>query len=269
MKNLTATRTKGTRNDDTARAYRTSRRNLTIAVATIAALSFSSCSALIDRAIEKATEEGVEQAVEADSGEEVELDFSDGEVRVESDEGDITLTADENGVEIDGTDADGNDFSVDADENGLEIESEDGPSLDVDDDGTFVATDGNGEVFTGEADDDGSFRVEGSDGEALFATSEGIPEQWPGDVPEPEGLSDITGTYFSEGEDLSIVVTGTAPRDAFDRYTDQLEDAGFEEDSTFTQGDEAASSTYQRGERRVSVTVQSLDNASEMVVALG
>ena len=223
------------------------------------------------RLIEKATEEAVEKAIESDSGEDVEIDFSDGELRVESDEGDITFTADENGVQIDGTDADGNDFTVDADENGLEIESEDGASLDIDEDGTFVATDENGEVFTGEADDDGGFTVEGSDGDAVFATSEGIPDQWPSDVPEPEGLSDITGTYFSEGQDLSIVVTGTVSgdlRDVLDRYTDELKDAGFEEESTFTQGDDAASSTLVRGERRLAVSIQSLGGTSEMVIAL-
>lgn len=223
------------------------------------------------RLVERATEEAVERAVESDSGEDVDVDFSDGEIRVESDEGDITFSADENGVQIDGTDADGNDFSVDADENGLEVESEDGTSLDIDDDGTFVATDENGEVITGAADTDGGFTVEGSDGEAVFSSSDGIPEEWPSDVPEPEGLSDITGAYFSEGDELSIVITGTASgdlSDVFDRYTDELERAGFEEQSKFTQGDDAASSSYLRGERRLTVSVQSLGDTSEMVVTL-
>jgi hypothetical protein len=223
------------------------------------------------RLIERATEEAVEQAIESDSGEDVEIDFSDGEIRVESADGDITFSADEDGVQIDGTDADGNDFSVGADENGLELESEDGTSLDIDGDGTFVATDENGEVITGEADGDGGFTVEGSDGEAVFSSSDEIPEQWPGNVPQPEGLGDITGTYFSEGDDQSIIVTGTVSgdlRDTFDGYTSQLEDAGFEEESTFTQGDDAASSTYVRGEQRISVSIQSLGGTSEMVIAL-
>ncbi len=223
------------------------------------------------RLIERATEEAVEQAIEADSGEEVEIDFSDGEIRVESDEGDITFSADEDGVQIDGTDADGNDFSVDADESGVDIESEDGSSLEIDEDGTFVATDEDGETVTGETDDDGNFTVEGEDGETVFSTEEGIPEQWPDDVPEPEGLSDITGTYFADGDDLSIVVTGSTSasvEDALTSFSDRLEDAGFEEESTFTQGDEAASATFQRGDRVVSVSVQSLGDNSEMIVAL-
>lgn len=223
------------------------------------------------RLIEKATEEAVEQAIESDTGEDVEIDFSDGEIRVESDDGDVTFSADENGVQIDGTDADGNDFSVDADENGLDIQGEDGTSIEVDEDGTFTATDENGETITGEADGDGGFVVEGSDGEAVFSTSDGIPEQWPDDVPQPEGLSNITGTYFADGEDVSIVITGTTSddlRDALDRYADELQDAGFDEESTFTQGDEAASSTYVRGERRLSVSIQSTGGSTEMVVAL-
>lgn len=222
------------------------------------------------RLIEKATEEAVEQAIESDSGEEVEIDFSDGEIRVESEEGDITFSADEDGVQIDGTDADGNDFSVDADENGLEVDSENGVSLDVDEDGSFVATDEDGEVFTGDVDEDG-LTVEGEDGEAVFATTEGVPPQWPSDVPQPQGLSDITGTYFSDGEEVSIVITGTASgglQDVFDEYRGQLEDAGFEEQSTFTQGDEAANATYLRGDSFVAVTVQSQGDDTEVVIAL-
>lgn len=223
------------------------------------------------RLIERATEEAVEQAIESESGDDVEIDFSDGEIRVESSEGDVTFSADENGVQIDGTDADGNDFSVDADESGVQIDGEDGASLDIDEDGTFTATDENGETITGESDGEGGFVVEGSDGDAIFSTSEGIPEEWPGDVPQPDGLSDVTGTYFAEGDDLSIVVTGTTSddlRDAFEAYTGALQDAGFDEESTFTQGDEAASSTYVRDERRVSVSIQSLGDTAEMVVAI-
>jgi hypothetical protein len=245
---------------------RTNSIHFAIAVGAIAVAS-TGCGRLIERA----TEEAVEQALESEGGEDVEIDFSDGEIRVESDEGDVTFSADENGVQIDGTDADGNDFSVNADENGLEVESEDGTSLDIDDDGTFVATDEDGEVITGEADGDGGFTVEDSDGDAVFSSSDEIPEQWPTDVPEPEGLSDVTGTYFSEGDDQSIIITGTTSgdlRDIFESYTGELEDAGFDEESTFTQGDDAASSTYVRGDQRISVSIQSLGDTAEMVIAL-
>ena len=77
MKNLTDT------NDHSVR------RNLTIVAVTVAALGFSSCSAIVDRATEQVVEEGVERAIEADSGENVELDFDtdDGTFRIETEEG--------------------------------------------------------------------------------------------------------------------------------------------------------------------------------------
>ena len=80
-------------------------------------------------------------------------------------------------MEIDGTDADGNDFSLDADE-----------------DGTFTATDADGDVTSGEVSSDGDsidFTVEGEDGDAVFSSGEGIPDEWPSDVPEPEGLDEV------------------------------------------------------------------------------
>jgi hypothetical protein len=49
----------------------------------------SSCSSLIERATEKAAEEGVERAIEADSGEDVELDFNadEGSFSIETEDG--------------------------------------------------------------------------------------------------------------------------------------------------------------------------------------
>lgn len=248
-------------------------RTIRILAATSAlALLGTGCGRLVERATERATEEVVERAIEADTGGDVDVDFSDGEIRVESSEGDVTFSADENGVQIDGTDADGNDFSLDADENGVDIESENGASVNIDDDGTFVATDENGEVITGQADGDGGFVVEGSDGDAVFATTDGIPEQWPSDVPQPQGLSNVTGAYFADGDESNIVVTGTAAgslTDAFEGYTSALTSAGFDEESTFTQGDEAASATFLRGELRISVSIQSVGDAAEMVISVG
>lgn len=233
----------------------------------VVAIAMTGCGRLIERA----AEEGIERAIEADGGEKVDIDFSDGQIRVESADGDITFRADESGVKIEGTDADGNDFSLDADESGLEAQGGDGASINVDEDGTFVATDEDGQVFTGGADDEGGFRVEGSDGEAVFSTSAAIPDDWPSDVPQPEGLTDVTGTSLGGGEVLNIIVAGTTAGgglDAYERYTDELVRAGFEEESTFTQGDESASSTYLRGDRRITVTATSLGSESEMIISL-
>lgn len=227
---------------------RTELSHLALAVGVVA-ITTSGCGRLVERA----TEEAVEQAVENDTGGDVDVDFSDGGVRIESDDGDVTFSADENGVQIDGTDADGNDFSVDADGDGFEAEGAEG------------------EVITGSADGDGGLTIEGSEGEAVFVTSEGIPDQWPDDVPRPDGLSEVTGTYFGDGDDVSIVVTGTVDSDfrtTFDRYTDALVDAGFDEESTFSQGDDTTTSSFIRGGQQITVSIQSIDGTSQMVIAL-
>ncbi|MFK7919878.1 MAG: hypothetical protein AB8G14_17520 [Ilumatobacter sp.] len=246
-------------------------RTIRILAATSAlALLGTSCGRIVERATERATEEVVERAIEADTGGDVDVDFSDGEIRVESSEGDVTFNVDENGVQIEGVDADGNEFSVDGDENGFDIDTEDG-TLTVDDDGSFTATDENGEVLTGEADGDGGFVVEGADGESVFATTADIPEQWPSDIPQPQGLSNISGTYFSEGDESGIVVTGMvagALTDVFEDYTSALMAAGFEEESTFVQADEIASGTFLRGDELVSVSVSARGDSSEMVITV-
>lgn len=241
-----------------------------IAATSVLVLLGSGCGRLVERATERATEEVVERAIEADTGGDVDVDFSDGEIRVESEEGDVTFNVDENGVQIEGTDADGNDFSLDADEGGVDIESDQG-SVNIDDDGTFVATDENGEVVTGGADGDGGFVVENADGESVFSTSEGIPDEWPSDIPRPQGLTNISGTYFAEGDESGILVTGTASdglTESFEAYTSALASAGFEEESTFSQGDEAASATFVRGEVRIAVSIQSVGDAAEMIISI-
>lgn len=240
-----------------------------VGVATLAVLT-TGCG----RVIERATEEAVERAVESESGENVDVDFNDDGISVESDEGDFTLSADEDGVEIDGTDGDGNDFSVNADEDGLEASSDGGGSLDVDADGSFTATDADGEVTSGEVDVDGDsldFTVEGEDGDSVFTTGEGIPEQWPSDIPQPEGLDEVFSTYVAEGGGENIAITGNtsgSAQDVFDSYTGRLVEAGFDETSMSSQGEEFVTATFTEGDRTVSVTAQSSGGRTDLVVAV-
>lgn len=238
----------------------------------LAALA-TGCGNLVERATEEAVERAVEEAVEADSGGDVDVEFNEDGISVESDEGDFNLSVDENGVEIDGTDADGNDFSLEADEGGINAESEDG-TLDVDSDGTFTATDADGDVTTGQVSgDDGNvdFTVEGEDGDSVFASGEGIPEQWPSDVPEPTGLSDVFGTFVSDPSGTNVVVTGTtsdSAQDAFEDYAGRLTDAGFTEESKLNQGDEFYSATFSDGSRTVNVTTQSSGGSTDVVIGV-
>jgi hypothetical protein len=244
------------------------------ALATVSlAVLATGCGNLAERATEEAVERAVEEAVEADTGGDVDVEFNEDGISVESDEGDFTLNVDENGVEMDGTDADGNDFSLDADEDGINAESEDG-TFDVDSDGTFTATDADGDVTTGEVSSDGDsidIAVEGEDGDAVFTSGEGIPDQWPSDVPEPEGLDEIFGTYISDAGDENLVVTGTtgaSAEDAFDDYVDRLIDAGFVEDTNLNQGDEFFSATFSRGDTTVNVTTQGFGGSTDVVIGV-
>ena len=95
------------------------------------------CGNLVERATEEAVERAVEEAAESEGGGNVDVEFTDDGISVQSDDGDFSFNVDENGVEIDGTDADGNDFSVDADEGGINAEGGDG-TFDLDSDGTFT-----------------------------------------------------------------------------------------------------------------------------------
>lgn len=163
---------------------------------------------------ENLLEEGVEQAVEAESGEDVELDF--------------------NG------------------EDGLRIETEEG-TMTIDEDGSFVLEGADGETVTGNSTDDG-FTVTDGDDEVIFETDEetgqttmetddgsfssgpGIPSDWPGSVPQPQNLSGINGTTIVADGESVFSVTGNASGDSndyFEDYEATLEGAGFERASFF------------------------------------
>jgi hypothetical protein len=239
----------------------------------LAAVALATLAAGCGRIAERATEEAVERAVEADTGGDVDVDFSDDGIAIQSDEGDFTLNVDENGVAIEGTDADGNDFSVDADESGVNAESGDG-TFDLDSDGTFTVTDENGEVSSGEVSADGDsvdFSVEGDDGNTVFNSGEGIPDQWPSDIPRPEGLTDVVGTYIADGSEENIVVagsTGNSAQDTYDTYTARLIEAGFAESSKLNQGTEFYNATFTRGDTTVSVTTQATGESTDVVITV-
>ena len=168
---------------------------------------------------------------------------------------------------------DGNDFSVDADEGGINAESDDG-TFDLDSDGTFTATDADGDVTSGGVSTDGDgvqFTVQREHGDAVFSSSEGIPEQWPSDVPRPEGLEEVLGTYIADAGDENVVVTGStsdSAQDAFDDYAKRLVDDGFTEDSKLSQGTEFFSATFNKGDMTVSVTTQSSTGSTSVVIAV-
>ncbi len=195
---------------------------------------------------ENLLEEGVEQAIESDTGENVEFDF-DGE-------------------------------------DGLSIETDEG-SLTIDEDGSFVIEGADGEVVTGEATEDG-FTVTDEDGNAVldvdedngqvtaetedgsFTSGPGMPDAWPGSIPQPDGLDDLNGSTISADGDILITASGTAPEgagDYFDSYESSLEDAGYDRTSYF-EGEGFRQGTYEGADYTVSVFGE--DESSNIAVTL-
>lgn len=201
-----------------------------VSVAAAACLALSSCGGIA----EKITEEGAERLIEAESGEDVELDF-------------------------------------DSDDGSFSIQTEDG-GFAVDDDGNFVVTDQDGSVFTGSASEDqlivtdadgdpvlnvngdgseGEILVQGDDGESVYRVVTEIPAEWPSEIPRPDGLTVEGGSYVAaEGETL-ITVIGTPTGSAVeftDAYLGSVASSGFTETGRFDQsadGSTTAQRTYE------------------------
>lgn len=227
---------------------RTRRTVLTATAAAVLAVTASGCGALI----EQATEEAVERAVESENGGDVEIDFS------------------EDGIQVEGTDENGDDFSVDFGEDGFDAQTENGETITIDEDG-FTATDENGEVTTGEFNTDGESAeivIEGEDGGAVFRTGTAVPDEWPSDVPRPEDLNEVNSSYQADAGTVFIIVGGQSSQssDEFaDDYVADLEDAGFVEESTYSDST-TRGGTYARGEENVALNVSEFDGTTQVAI---
>lgn len=181
----------------------------------VRSLALISGIALLATACGNAAESGLEQLIEQQSGGDVDLDLG----------------------------GDGG-FSIQTEEGGLS----------VDEDGNFTITGEDGEVITGSAGQDGSFTIEGEDGsitgsedngdfsiesdEGSFTISGGneMPSEWPGDVPQPDGLEITTSSVIGSDNDLIITLVGTTSQNAadyVDSYGAALSTSGFEQTSSF------------------------------------
>ena len=202
-------------------------------------------------------EAALERLIESESGEDIDLDFDgDGGFAVQTEDGEFSMNIDADGnVQFESDEGSG-EFASDGEGGGeLTFEGEDGSaSVDVGEDGSFVVTDEDGNVISGASSDDGTFTVEGEDGSAQFSSGSGLPEQWPADVPQPEGLSDITNTYFDESGTITVVVSGIGGADSFAAYAAALEQAGFGEDGARFESETLSSVNYARGGESVSLT---------------
>ena len=164
---------------------------------TLAALAGAS---LLFAACGSASESGIEKLIEAQTGSDVDIDLEDGQIKIETPEGDIEFSTDEDGG-----------FSI-------EVDGEELMDVDVDGDG------------------EGSIEISGEDGDSSLQIDAGggsLPDQWPAEIPTPDGLAIEAGSAFESGEQVAYTVTGQADEGFAEAYSDALADAGLPKTSSF------------------------------------
>lgn len=163
----------------------------------------------------------------------------------------------------------GGDVDLDLDgDGGFSMQTEEG-GMTIDEDGNFVITDADGSVVTGNADaETGEFNIESDDGSFSAGATTELPEEWPGEIPEPSGLAITSATVIGSDTEQAITVSGTADGDGFvDSYASALASAGFEEQSTFT-ADDTVNNVYSNGSWTVGVVYFGSESENQVTVSL-
>lgn len=163
-------------------------RYVAAAAATLAVVGATGCSG------EDLTERFVENRIEAESGENVDIDLDGGNIRIETEDGVIEMNSDGDGnISIQGEGTDG-DFSIDS--------------------------------------DDGVTVFEGNDGSTVIdAGGSGVPDSFPGSIPLPDGFQPQVSQSVATTEGDGWVLGGemnTTVADIATTYFPLLEAAGFE-----------------------------------------
>lgn len=139
----------------------------------------------------------------------------------------------------------GGDVDVDLNgDGGISLQSDEG-GMSIDEDGNLVVTDADGSVVTGNVDTEtGDFSIESEDGSFSGGATTELPDEWPSEIPEPDGLAITSATVIGSNDEQAINVAGTVDGDGFvESYGSALQSAGFNEDSTFT-ADGSSSNMY-------------------------
>lgn len=206
------------------------RRNATIgSLLSVAALSLGATACGGEDAVESI----FENAVENETGGEVDLDFGGDGFSIDTGEGSMTMDEDGNMVIV-GPDGEVITGQVDPETGSMTMESEDGSfSLDADEDGSMTMEGDDGSFSLDAGDDDtSSLTIETDEGAMTIDQVEGIPDEWPDGIPRPEGLTAEPGQVMAApGEGTIISVQGDAADGAawVESYVAALEAAGFTE----------------------------------------
>ena len=196
---------------------------------------------LVATACGDSAENSLENLLEQETGEDIDLDFGDDGFSIDTGEGSLTVDEDGNFVVVDDS-GEVITGQVSEEDGGFSIESDEG-SFTVDEEGNFVVEGEDGEVITGNAgngsetggeanaelDDDGSFTITNEDGDVTFSGGTEFPDEWPADVPRPEGI-DVTSSSVLSGQPSLVIVAGTvdgSANDYINGYGAMLESAGF------------------------------------------
>jgi hypothetical protein len=157
---------------------------------------------------------------------------------------------------------------VDLGDNGdLSIETE-GGDVQIDD-GNITVTGADGEVITGEGNGDGDFTIESEDGDLTVNQGSEIPDEWPDEVPEPDGFTVTSSTLIDTPEGASVTIVGAIDDGAsfVAAYTSTLEAAGFTKQSEF-ESDGAVTAFYDGAGWQVAVATSSIDGQNQGSVAV-
>ena len=185
-------------------------------------------------------ENAIENRIEAESGEDVDIDFDDGNFTIESEDGTVEFSTDDDGnVTVDGVGEAGEEFSINSDDGTTTIESEDGTvEFSTDDDGN-VSVDGvgeEGEEFSINSDE-GTTTFETDDGTAVVTQGGDIPDCLPPEIVLPDSLEVVMSQVVDTPEESNCMLVAQAPGD-FGDYTEavaaSLEAAGYTQEQSTT-----------------------------------
>jgi hypothetical protein len=162
----------------------------------------------------------------------------------------------------------GANVDIDTGNGGISIQTEDG-SMTIDENGNFVVTDENGETVTGNADADGeSFNVESEDGSFSSGMTSELPDDWPSEVPTPDGLSITSATSMDSADGSAIQLSGTTDDAAsfVADYAAQLTSAGFTTEAAASyDGEENWAAVFESSSYTVVLNVLAFEGADPTV----